>query len=84
MNTTTNTLLRFDNAFTASGNATPAATIVGANTTFSSPAFMTLDASNDRLYIADTGDLSVVVYDNISTSTHANHCRAANEPDDSN
>jgi len=67
MNTTTNTLLRFDNAFTASGNATPAATIVGANTTFSSPAFMTLDASNDRLYIADTGDLSVVVYDNLST-----------------
>jgi hypothetical protein len=67
MNSTTNTLLRFDNAFTASGNATPAATIIGANTTFSSPAFMTLDAANDRLYIADTGDLSVVIYDNIST-----------------
>lgn len=67
MNSTTNTLLRFDNAFTASGNATPAATIVGANTTFSSPAFMTLDAPNDRLYIADNGDLSVVIYDNIST-----------------
>lgn len=67
MNSTSNTLLRFDNAFTASGNATPAATIVGANTTFSSPAFMTLDTTNDRLFIADTGDLSVVIYDNIST-----------------
>lgn len=67
MNSTTNTLLRFDNAFTASGNATPAATIFGTNTTFSSPAFMTLDAPNDRLYIADNGDLSVVIYDNIST-----------------
>ncbi len=67
MNSTSNTLLRFDNAFTASGNATPAATIVGTNTTFNSPSFMTLDAANDRLYIADTGDLSVVVYDGIST-----------------
>ena len=67
MNTTSNTLLRFDGAFTASGNATPAATIVGTNTTFNSPSFMTLDAANDSLYIADTGDLSVVIYDGIST-----------------
>jgi hypothetical protein len=67
MDSNSNTLLRFDNALTASGNATPAATIVGANTTFSSPAFMTLDVANDSLYIADTGDLSVVIYDGIST-----------------
>jgi hypothetical protein len=67
MNTTSNTLLRFDNAFTANGNVTPAATIVGTNTTFSSPSFMTLDTANDSLYIADTGDLSVVIYDGIST-----------------
>jgi hypothetical protein len=67
MDTNSNTLLRFDNALTASGNLTPAATIVGANTTFSSPAFITLDAPNDRLYIADNGDLSVLIYDNIST-----------------
>ena len=67
MNTTSNTLLRFDNAFTANGNATPAATIVGTNTTFNSPSFMTLDTANDSLYIADTGDLSVVIYDGIST-----------------
>src|SRR5438270_7616842 len=67
MDTNSNTLLRFDNALTASGNATPAATIVGSNTTFSSPAFITLDSANDRLYIADNGDLSIVIYDNIST-----------------
>jgi hypothetical protein len=67
MDTNSNTLLRFDNALNASGNLTPAATIVGANTTFSSPAFITLDAANDRLYIADNGDLSVLIYDNIST-----------------
>lgn len=67
MNTTSNTLLRFDNAFTASGNQTPAATIVGTATTFNGPSFMTLDAANDRLFIADTGDFSVVIYDGIST-----------------
>jgi hypothetical protein len=67
MNSTSNTLLRFDGAFTASGNATPAATIVGTATTFNSPGFMTMDAANDRLYIADTGDLSIVIYDGIST-----------------
>src|SRR5437879_2713802 len=60
-------ILRFDNAFTANGNATPAATIGGANTTLRSPAFITLDAAADRLYIANRGDLSVVVYDNVST-----------------
>jgi sugar lactone lactonase YvrE len=67
MNSTSSTLLRFDNAFTASGNATPAATIFGTNTTFNAPNYMTLDAANDRLYIADTSDLSIVIYDNIST-----------------
>jgi len=67
MDSNSNTLLRFDNAFTTSGNATPAATIVGTNTTFNSPGFITLDSANDRLYIADTGDLSIVIYDNIST-----------------
>ncbi len=67
MDSNSNTLLRFDNALTANGNIHPAATIVGTNTTFSTPGFMTLDTANDRLYIADTGDLSVVVYDSIST-----------------
>jgi hypothetical protein len=67
MESNSNTLLRFDNAFTANGNVTPAATIVGTNTTFNFPNFMTLDTANDSLYIADTNDLSVVIYDGIST-----------------
>jgi sugar lactone lactonase YvrE len=62
-----NTLLRFDNAFTVNGNATPAATIVGNNTTFNFPNFMTLDTANDSLYIADRNDLSVIMYDGVST-----------------
>jgi hypothetical protein len=67
MESNSNTLLRFDNALTANGNVTPAATIFGNNTTLNFPGFMTLDAANDRLYIADTGDLSIVIYDAIST-----------------
>jgi hypothetical protein len=67
MESNSNTLLRFDNALTANGNIQPAATIVGASTTFNFPGFMTLDTANDRLFIADTGDLSIVIYDAIST-----------------
>ena len=67
MESNSNSLLRFDNASTANGNVTPAATIVGTNTTFNFPNFMTLDTANDSLYIADTNDLSVVIYDGIST-----------------
>lgn len=62
-------ILRFDNAFTATGNASPAATISGANTTLNSPSFITLDAAADRLYVANTGDLSVVIFDGVSTRT---------------
>ena len=62
-------IVRFDGAFTAAGNVTPAATITGSNTTLNSPAFMTLDAAADRLYVANTGDLSVVIFDGVSTKT---------------
>ena len=61
------TILRFDNAFTAIGDASPAATISGANTTLKGNAFITLDAAADRLYVANTGDLSVVIFDGVST-----------------
>lgn len=63
------TILRFDNAFTASGSPTPAARILGANTTLNSPSYITLDPAADRLYVADQGDLSIVIFDNISTQT---------------
>lgn len=62
-------ILRFDNAFTASGNASPAATISGGNTTLNAPSFMTLDAAADRLYVANRGDLSVVIFDGVSTKS---------------
>jgi hypothetical protein len=68
-NSGASSILRFDNAFTANSTATPAATISGINTTLKSPAFITLDAAADRLYIANTNGPSVLVYDNVSTRT---------------
>src|SRR6478752_7747246 len=51
-----NSILRFDNAFTAGGNLTPAATISGVATTLLGPTFLTLDATADRLYVANRDD----------------------------
>jgi hypothetical protein len=68
-NSNDNSILRFDNAFTATGNVAPAATISGAATTLSSPAFITLDSVNDRLFVANNGGAGVLVFDNISTKT---------------
>jgi hypothetical protein len=65
MNSTTSTLLRFDNAFTVIGNSTPAATIT--STSLNIPNYIALDPVADRLYVADTNDLSVVIFDKIST-----------------
>lgn len=66
---TTDAILFFDNAFTANGNATPAATITGAATTLNNPGFITLDPAADRLYVANTSDLSVLIFDNVSANT---------------
>jgi hypothetical protein len=63
----TNSIVRFDQALTASGNVVPAATISGANTKLSAPAYIFLDVANDRLYVANSGDLSIVIFDGIST-----------------
>ncbi len=64
-----NSILRFDNALTASGNIVPAATITGGNTKLNAPAYITLDAAADRLYVANRDDVSVLIFDNISTKT---------------
>jgi 6-phosphogluconolactonase (cycloisomerase 2 family) len=63
----TSSILRFDDALTASGNIVPAATISGTNTTLNGPAFITLDVVADRLYVANNGDISILIFDNIST-----------------
>ena len=68
-NSGADSILRFDNALTASGNIVPAATISGVSTTLNAPAYITLDAAADRLYVANKGDISVLIFDNISTKT---------------
>lgn len=64
-----NSILRFDSAFTATGNIQPAATLSGSNTGLNQPQFMALDAAADRLFVANPGGNSVLVWDGISTLT---------------
>ena len=64
-----NSIFRFDQALTDSGNIPPATTIKGTNTKLNQPAYITLDVAADRLFVANTGDLSILIFDNISTKT---------------
>jgi hypothetical protein len=68
-NSNANSILRFDHAFTASGNIVPAATIVGASTGLNIPAFITLDVANDRLFVTNSNNSSILIFDNISTKS---------------
>jgi len=63
------TIVRFDKAFTANGDVPPAVTITGANTQLAAPNYIFLDASADRLYVANNADSSILIFDNISTKT---------------
>ncbi|HET9180738.1 MAG TPA: hypothetical protein VFP59_01285 [Candidatus Angelobacter sp.] len=62
-----NSIVRFDNALTATGDIQPAAAIFGPNTGLNNPQFMALDPSADRLFVANLGGSSVLIWDGIST-----------------
>ncbi|MEW6278668.1 MAG: hypothetical protein AB1758_08615 [Candidatus Eremiobacterota bacterium] len=62
-----NAILRFAGASALDGDVAPAAVIEGADTRLSSPGFLFLDQSNDRLYVANTGGNNLLVYDQAST-----------------
>ncbi|HKV94585.1 MAG TPA: hypothetical protein VJW20_18710 [Candidatus Angelobacter sp.] len=64
-----NSIVRFDQALTASGNIVPGAKISGTNSQLNAPAFIFLDTAADRLYVANNGDLSILIFDNISTKS---------------
>jgi hypothetical protein len=68
-NAANNSIVRFDSALTATGNATPGATIVGANTKLSSPQYMFLDVTNNRLFVANQAGSNVLIFDNANTTT---------------
>ena len=68
-NDTANSIVRFDKAFTATGNLTPAANISGASTQLSNPQYIFLDASADRLYVANVGGSDILIFEAASTRT---------------
>jgi hypothetical protein len=67
--TSGNSILRFDNALNATGNIAPGGTINGTSTTLSSPHALQIDTGTDRLYVANQGAGSVLVFSAASTVT---------------
>ncbi len=57
----------FDNASTAHGNIAPSRILAGTNTTLSGLWTIWLDASNNRLYVSNSGGPSVLVFDGADT-----------------
>lgn len=66
---TASSILHFNQAETSNGNVAPVGTINGASTQLSAPQQLLLDAPNDRLYVANQGGGSVLVFDSASTAT---------------
>lgn len=66
---TPSSILHFNNAESATGNTAPISTITGSNTQLSSPQHLFLDTANDRLYVANQGGHSVLVFDGVSALT---------------
>src|SRR5262245_37415788 len=66
---TPSSILRFSNALSATGNVTPAATISGGATLLSSPQHLLIDVVTDRLFVANQGGASILLFQNASTIT---------------
>lgn len=64
-----NTILRFDNASTATGNVAPGANISGTSTQINTPQYVFLDVPSDRLFVANSKSSDILVFDSISTET---------------
>jgi len=64
-----NSVVRFDNAFTANGDVAPAGNVSGTSTGLSFPVYLTLDSTADRLFVTSRGNASIAVFDQASTKT---------------
>src|SRR6266571_7308417 len=62
--TTPSAILRFNNALAVTGNVAPVAIVTGAATTLSSPQRLLVDTASNRLFVANQGGPSVLVFDN--------------------
>lgn len=69
---TPNSILRFSQALSANGNVQPAATITGSSTQLLRPGFLHVDTTNDRLFVANNGNDSILVFNNASTLASGN------------
>lgn len=67
VNTGANSILGFNSATTINGDTAPNRTLAGAATTLSSPFHIFLDRVNNRLYIANATNNSVLIYDTASS-----------------
>jgi hypothetical protein len=64
---TPTSILRFGSALTANGNIAPEATVTGSATLLSSPRRILIDTSTNRLFVANTGGASILIFANAST-----------------
>src|SRR5262249_31327151 len=66
---TTSSILRFGNALTANGNVAPEVTVTGSGTQISSPRRLLIDTSTDRLFVANAGGPSILIFSTASKMT---------------
>ncbi len=66
---TPTSILRFGSALTANGNVAPEATVTGAATLLSSPRRILIDTTTNRLFVANQGGPSILIFSNASTMT---------------
>lgn len=64
---TPNSILHFINAENISDNVAPASAISGPDTLLSAPQHIFLDTADDRLYVANQGGGSILVFDKVSS-----------------
>jgi DNA-binding beta-propeller fold protein YncE len=64
---TTTVIQRYNSALTANGNIAPSLTISGAATSLAAPSRLLLDAASDRLFVANPGSSSILVFEAAST-----------------
>ncbi len=60
-------LYRFENVSTVDGNTASTTPVQGALTRLVSPRFITIDSTNDRLFVADPGANAILIFDAAST-----------------
>jgi len=59
--------VRFNDGLNANGNVAPSATIVGGSTTLNAPQYMAFDPVHDRLFVANVGAGTILIFDSAST-----------------